>query len=526
MSEIDQSAGSLSDELLDICKSESLSEQALREIIEKGHNAPISSYEFFRAACWNERVTEGIIRYLLDCFPGAARAKSNSGKTPLHYACQNKSTTVDMIQLLIEASPDSVRGENNEGCMPLHFLSGSSKVDEAAAVQILKLLIDKHPEAVQHADEDGCLPIHLASGSKSPEFCRVLIEAYPGSVSVRTNNTPNGVLPLHFACLSGSLATVEYLYRLNPGAKNHLSVFYAIKGLDVRDDPVTAVDIVQFLLDSDPEQELKQIEGMSPLCYACELEFDDSNIEAGIQVIKVLFDAHPEAIEENMNVTMHHRVQAFINEELIYARQAEDHRLMTTPDDNGQLPLHRALQNNVRLGSVKLLVKGNPSAIRNEDNDGAIPLHVACKHHDSARVVQYLVELDTATLALVDKTGNTVLHYACRAAKYDTVTLLLEKYEALLVSNRNVHGKLPIDLLLENNARSQVDSIQFLGNILEWRNEMENIYRDKIAELNYNASQFAASVLESGVSDEGFYLTFADRYIAEVEKLKRKYMQE
>ena len=58
------------------------------------------------------------------------------------------------------------------------------------------------------------------------------------------------------------------------------------------------------------------------------------------------------------------------------------------------------------------------------------------------------------------------------------------------------------------------------------KNRNEMIYRQKIAELNHNAAQFTASVLESGVSEEEFYLTFANLYITEVEKLKRKYMQE
>ena len=87
-----------------------------------------------------------------------------------------------------------------------------------------------------------------------------------------------------------------------------------------------------------------------------------SNIEAAIhiQVIKITYDAHSEAIKDNRIESLRLQVQSFINNnELAYARQAKDHRLMTTPDDNGQLPLHTALQNNVRLGSIKLLVKGN-----------------------------------------------------------------------------------------------------------------------------------------------------------------------
>ena len=132
--------------------------------------------------------------------------------------------------------------------------------------------------------------------------------------------------------------------------------------------------------------------------------------------------------------SFHHRVQEFVNSQLVYARQAKDHRLMITPDDNGQLPLHRALQSIVRLGSIKLLVKGNPSAILSPNNSGALPLHIACEYHDSNEVVEYLLGLDPSSLDAVDRDGNTALHYACRGAKHDSIALLLEKYGAVSIS--------------------------------------------------------------------------------------------
>ena len=139
---------------------------------------------------------------------------------------------------------------------------------------------------------------------------------------------------------------------------------------------------------------------------------------------------------------------------------------MTTPDDRGRLPLHTALQDNVRLGSIKLLVKGNPAALHFPDNNLALPLHIACQHHHSVRVVQYMLSLDEAALDAVDKAGNTVLHYACRGAKYDTIALLLEKYDAASVSKRNNNGKFPIELLWErlNSAEHRRDF--FIGSLV------------------------------------------------------------
>ena len=184
-------------------------------------------------------------------------------------------------------------------------------------------------------------------------------------------------------------------------------------------------------------------------------------------MIKILYDAHPEAIENNMITTdirrYHIQVQTFINGELVYARQAHDHRLIHTPDDNGRLPLHTALQNNVRLGSIKLLIKGNLAAVLYRDSSFALPLHIACQHHDSTDFIEYLIGLHTLTLDALDRGKNTALHYACRGAKYETIALLLEKYSTASLSKTNDHGKLPIDLLWESNAVEDRESVEFTG---------------------------------------------------------------
>ena len=472
-----QSAESLQDELLGFCRSDLLTEEGLREILQRhggltpNNNHVVSNYKFFHAACKNEGVTEGIIQCLLEYFPDAA--SSYDEMTPLHNACNNKNVTYNIIHLLIEASPDSIRSVSKDGWMPLHNFCINRKVVETTAVEILKLLVEKYPEAVRHANNTGALPIHLASLGRAPEeCCRMLIEAFPGSERMPDASDS---LPLHNACLNGSLAAVKYLYGLSTETINHTAsrghcpIHTAIAGTSRRENPATAVEIVKFLLDCDPNQKVKLFHGWSLLHYACIREFNDSNIEAGIQLTKIIFDAHPEAMIEDEEVISHiheyhQQVQAFINSELVYARQAEDLRLMTTPDTNGRLPLHRALQNNVRLGSIKLLVKGNPSAIRNFDRSGLIPLHVACQHHNSPDVVRYLVELDTTTLDALDRDGNTALHHACRGAKHDTIAMLLEDYDAISVSRQNFHNKLPIELLWESNEVDR-DGLEYVESI-------------------------------------------------------------
>eukprot|EP00984_Skeletonema_dohrnii_P011727 scaffold4702_cov111-Skeletonema_dohrnii-CCMP3373.AAC.4 len=467
----------LSDELYELCSSDSLSIEGLRESIERhgltpneNNDSHVSDYDFFCAACDNERVNEGIIRRLLEYFPAAASTNEDRG-SPLYFACGNPNVTLNIVQLLIDAAPDSVRKENEDGWMPLHCLCRNNDVDKTIAIEMLKLLIEKCPEAIRHAENDGFLPIHIAACFSDPHFCRVLIEAHPGSERIRD---VEGALPLHCACLTNTVATVDHFYKLYPDAINHAAtngeypVHFALNGL-TGDKPVAAVKVVEYLLDCDPNVKRQKLNGFSLLHIACDLEYNDSNIEAGIQVIKVIYDAHPEAIEDRriaFNIHGYHQqVQAFVNAQLGHARQAEDHLLMTTPDGNGQLPLHTALQSNVRLGSIKLLVKGNLSAVRTFDNSGMIPLHNACMHHDSACIVQYLLDLDIRTLRVADFDNNTALHYACRGAKYESIALLLEKYDAVSVSKRNAQNKLPIDLLWESNEVQDRESIEYTESV-------------------------------------------------------------
>ncbi len=93
----DKSVELLVDELLECCKSDGLSKECIREIIERHkltphHNNQVSSYQFFRMACYNANAKKGIIQYLLEYFPAAASTADGEGQLPLHHACLRRVT--------------------------------------------------------------------------------------------------------------------------------------------------------------------------------------------------------------------------------------------------------------------------------------------------------------------------------------------------------------------------------------------------------------------------------------------------
>jgi ankyrin repeat protein len=420
-----------------------------------------------------------IVKFLLDCNPDAL---SSTGEPPLHFACSTSDVTLNIVQLLIDALPDSLRHVDDTGHLPIHKLCRNKSLNEEVKVGILKFLLERCPESARHVDRDGDLPIHIAAARQSPEFCRILIEAYPGSERMaNADSVFYGYLPFHTACQCNTVATAKYLYKLYPEsltvAENdggRHPIHRAIWGLKYREDsPETAIEMTHFLLDCDPDVVLQKLRDKLPLHLVCEeasANDDTSKLNVYLKIMKILYDAHPEAIYEvTSNVgTFCEEVQSFINTHLTYARQARDQTVMTTPDEDGQLPLHRALRDNATItgGSMKLLIKGNPSAICTFDNRGVIPLHVACQHHESPVVVEYLIGLNEATMTTVDREGNTSLHYACIGANHAIIALLLDKYGSMSVSKRNAHRQLPIDLLLQNkNEVSDKESVKYTESI-------------------------------------------------------------
>ena len=444
-----------------------------------------------------------IVKFLLDCDPDVKlQTFGEEELSLLHVACQQRcndsnmeavSAALEIIQVIYDEYPESICMECSLGQLPLHYCCRADQC-ERGSLQILQLLLEKYPEGVRRTDRHGRLPIHHAAFTKSAQFCRVLIEAYPGSEQI---SSLSGDLPLHFACYKNTLDTVEYFHKLYPDAINQTAtegydpICFAIAGMTHRRNPAVGVEIVQFMLDCDPNVATQEYEGSSLLHFACRLPCN--LIKACMEVIEAIYDAYPVAIDGMVASQVQHfceDVQAFINNEFVYLRQVRDNRLVTIPDENGQLALHRALQNNVRLGSIKLLVLGNLLALLSPDNSGALPLHVACKHHDSTDVIRYLVgDTYTSTLEAVDTDGNSALHYVCCGARYEIIAMWLEKFDAVSVSKRNADEKLPIDLLWESDLVSDRESVEYTESVYR----LLRAYPDMIMGIDVQVQSASAS---------------------------------
>jgi len=425
------------------------------------------------------------IKLLIDTDRSVLQSTDNQGRLPIHVACDNPHVTLRIIQLLLDSWPESVSrtwtDQNNQiyDYLPIHCLCVNVDLHETVSIDILNTLIEASPESVRHGEFE--LPIHMAArAGMSFKFIKILVHEYPESVRSLDGEEE---LPIHRACASRNCCfnTVKYLFDIYPESikvdtgEGCLLIHHAARSIN--NTPQQA-DIIKYILLKDPTYASKAEN------YAVGSHLPLHEGIGSLTAIQVLFDAYPEAILQadgyehtplELARLRHARIQAheetgiwptvetmadvitFLETQLAYAEKAQDVSAMTALDQNSMLPLHYALKDNAPLGSIKLLIKGNTSAVRIPDNNMAFPLHITCEF-SSIKVVKYLMDmLDDRIWNHLDDNDDSILHYACRGSNCEVVKYLLNK-QSPHVSERNADQKLPIQLFCESGLPS--DSLE------------------------------------------------------------------
>lgn len=430
-----------------------------------------------------------VVKYLVDSKPSSLELANNKGQYSLHLAFENANTTVEIVQYLVDKSPAIASQTDKSNRLPLHYLCSHS-LPEQTFIGILSIMLDVYPAGASHRDLQGELPIHRAASNnrRRAEFCKKLIDAYPVSI---TQLSEDGDSPLHQACWKGHISSVKYLYEVNPEMirkgdeeyplhcacyNTNPEVFKFV--YELYPDIITVraygnlpihvalscdnfpwdhtIDIINFIVKYDPDCVSKPDgEGRLPLHLAC-----DSSV---YDLIELLYDLYPEAILIRIDNARgqlpieiiqdldgdKEELIAFVGTQQNYARMATQNiQALATLDSNGWLPLHHALNINAPLGSIKLLVKGNPDAINVANNDDLLPLQMSCESC-SVGVVKFLANFTEDSFSLRDANGNYLLHSACRGGNADVVMYLLDSGHLKAVTEKNKDGMIPIRLFNE-----------------------------------------------------------------------------
>eukprot|EP00956_Cyclotella_meneghiniana_P031767 scaffold84582_cov23-Cyclotella_meneghiniana.AAC.1 len=341
-------------------------------------------------ACKNQSITKAIIQYLVDKWPEALQEGNYTECTPLHLLCQNgkliSNGGIEILQVILEEYPDGVLQTNRTRVLPTHLAARNSLM----SVEFIEILINANRESVGQVDEDGHLPIHYACAEGHIDIVKYLYGLHPDSIRALSSDNE---LPLNYACCNKDPEVLKYMFGLYPEAIHHrgdsgLPIHSALASSDIIGDHTK--EIIEFLVLHDPDCVSKaDVYGCLPFHLLCSYDLSYGTA--------LLFDLYPEAIlvrdddgrlpidvareysEDFADEEWYNELITFLRTQQNYALTARDTAAITTPDENGLLPLHHALRNNAPLGSIKLLVKGNPDAINSAEPDGLLPLQLACE---------------------------------------------------------------------------------------------------------------------------------------------------
>ena len=221
---------------------------------------------------------------------------------------------------------------------------------ESELVEHLKsTLID--PDVLAERNEVGWTLLHTAAVfGRSPEFCQLLIDLDHTLVKTQDNN---GWLPLHYACRNHHVDIAKYFLEIYPESVNmatadvgwHPFHFLVNDIHEINEGKINeAVELFEFLMKHDGGAVCVKFHcGNLPLHFACKCGY--------LVFVQPFFDVYPAAIflpnksgETPLDLAISYNrtdVVEYLEAQLRFQNEALDDQGL---DNNGQLPIHRALQ--------------------------------------------------------------------------------------------------------------------------------------------------------------------------------------
>jgi ankyrin repeat protein len=384
---------------------------------------------------------------LLESCPEDAKVQDRKRNLPLHFAvCHGDS---DMVKVLLKAFPKGAMLRNSDGDLPLNIASRRKYLD------IAKLLLESYPEAAKVQNSNGNSQLHIVAKRQDFDTVKLLTEFYPEAAMMKNKE---GDLSLHIACTSKSFHIGEFLLKLYPEGSKVRNKNGQIP-LHISCQNNDAEMIILLLKTHSEGAKVKDKKGWLPLLHTI-------NYSGSFDIIKMLFDAYPEA--------------------------------STVKTNEGNLPLHVACKihtsdiDNI----VQFLLKAYPAGAKVQNLAGLLPLHIALERRAFNAAKLLLEEYPDASIVR-NKAGKSPLLLLCKYyysgqhpsdPKYNLEWLdLFISANPVGIDIRDQKGKFPSDILRRSTAKPKLYFIDQEGNL---PSDILQYEASKHGELSTNADDY------------------------------------
>jgi ankyrin repeat protein len=146
------------------------------------------------------------VQILVERGYGTVDAENRDGDTPLHFACFHGRLPV--VQYMVTMTGAYIHAVNAKGNTPLHLAS------KHGCTPVVRYLVEMCHADVNARNINGETPLLAAARSKSEwlETIQCLVEM--ADTDIHAVNATIGNTSMHFACINGHLATVQYLVQV------------------------------------------------------------------------------------------------------------------------------------------------------------------------------------------------------------------------------------------------------------------------------------------------------------------------
>jgi ankyrin repeat protein len=196
-----------------------------------------------------------------------------------------------------------------------------------------------------------------------------------------------------------------------------------------------------------------------------------------LNIVELMYNAHPQAIHARTDgdggrhwrggcSSDRARIRPYFQIQLELERQALEQR---RPDNQGQLPIHRALLGgSTPVGTIKLMAAANLEGLTVTDNLGRSPVHIAIQSGQVNSALA-IIEANPNTLRVTNSSGDLPLHLACLGGHCNLVNHILDR-DVYGVSPPNADHKLklPIQALIYHADcdRDSLEYVEAVGRLL------------------------------------------------------------